>query len=91
LKIVCVLYFALDLRWLLVTIEGTEKEVEEVSDITFKPSYQVNSGVTGGGGVLIAAREKENRKRQLGRARDFQSSHQATERVVEGGEITALT
>ena len=53
---------ALDLGRLLVTEERTEGG-EEVLEKNFQPSHQATSTVTGGGGELIAAREKENRKR----------------------------
>jgi len=53
---------ALDLRWLLVTVEKTE-EGEEVLEKCLQPSHEATSGVTGGGGELIAAREKEDRRR----------------------------
>jgi hypothetical protein len=52
---------ALDLGWLLVTEERTEGG-EEVLEKNFQPSHQATSTVTGGGGELIAAREKENRR-----------------------------
>jgi len=53
---------ALDLGRLLVTEERTEGG-EEVLEKSFHPSHQATSGVTGGRGELIAARENENRKR----------------------------
>jgi len=34
--------------------------------------------ITGGGGEIIVARETAERRRQLGRAEDFQSFNQAT-------------
>jgi len=51
-----------DLEWLLVTEERRKKEVK-VLEKGFHPSHQATSGFTGGGGELIAAREKEDRKR----------------------------
>ena len=54
---------ALDLGWLLVTEERTEGG-EEVLEKNFQPSHQATSTVTGGGGELIAAREKENKDRE---------------------------
>ena len=51
---------ALDLGW-LVTVERIKGE-EEVLEEGFHPSHQATSGATGGGGELIAAREKENKK-----------------------------
>jgi len=63
LKLVCVRYFALDMSWLLVTEELTDKkEEEDVLEKSFQPSYQVTSGVTEGEVELIEAREKVDRR-----------------------------
>jgi len=58
--------FTLDIRWLLVTEESTEgkeeEELEEVLEESFQSSHQATSGITEGGGELIAARDKDRRR-----------------------------